>query len=142
MPQFGDASVVLVYWSVRDEVPTHDFIGRWHGVKRIALPTVISGTELELREYDPACMQRGAFGIMEPGPGAVKIDPSEIDFAIIPGEAFDADGNRKGHGRGYYDRLLPKLRCMKVGISPASRIVEKLEPAPWDAPVDLVICSD
>ena len=109
MPLFRDASTVLAYWSVRDEVPTHDFLEKWRGSKRM------------------------------PAPGAVAVLPEEVGFAIIPGEAFDADGNRKGHGKGYYDRLLPHLKCLKVGIAPSHKIVERLIPQPWDAPVDVVI---
>ena len=138
MPLFRDASTVLAYWSVRDEVPTHEFLEKWQGSKRMLVPRVC-GERLDLCVYDPSQMQRGAFGIMEPAPEAVAVLPEEVDFAIIPGEAFDADGNRKGHGKGYYDRLLPHLKCLKVGIAPSHKIVERLIPQPWDAPVDVVI---
>ena len=138
MPAFRDAETVLAYWSVRDEVPTHAFLERWYGRKRIALP-VVAGTGLLLREYRPDAMARGAFGIMEPSPDCPEVTPAEIDFAIIPGEAFDPAGNRKGHGKGYYDRLLPSVRCFKAGIAPAHKIVSHLDPAPWDVPVDVVV---
>ena len=48
-------------------------------------------------------------------------------------------GNRKGHGNGYYDRALPHIRCKKVGIAPSSKIVNHLNPEPWDCPVDVVV---
>lgn len=34
----------------------------------------------------------------------------EVDVALIPGLAVDADGHRLGQGGGYYDRALPRLR--------------------------------
>ena len=138
MPEFREAPVVLCYWSVKDEVPTHEFIARWHSVKRIVLP-VVDGERLLLREYRPDGMVRGAFGILEPSSSSPSVDPSEIAFAIIPGELFDPQGNRKGHGKGYYDRLLPDISCLKVGVAPAGKIVDKLNPAPWDVPVDVVV---
>lgn len=138
LPEFRKASTVLAFWSVRDEVPTHAFIEKWHVTKRIVLP-IVKGDMLEMREYLPRKMQKGAFGIMEPAEDAPLVMPSEIGFALVPGQAFDSMGNRKGHGKGYYDRLLPLLDCMKVGIARSGRIVERLTPAPWDAPVDIVI---
>lgn len=138
MPQFVDAPVVLCYWSVKDEVPTHAFLDRWFGRKKMVLP-VVKGESLLLREYHPDGMVRGAFGIMEPSSDCPVVDPSEIAFAIIPGEAFDPSGNRKGHGKGYYDRLLPSVHCFKAGVAPAHKIVSHLDPAPWDVPVDVVV---
>ena len=139
LPEFRKASAVLAYWAVGDEVRTQDFIAKWYGIKRIILPVVVSDTALELREYSPEQMLSGRFGIMEPSAGAKTVEASEIDFAIIPGRQFDPEGNRKGHGKGYYDRLLPKLHCMTVGIANPDRIVDRLVPQPWDVPVKLVL---
>lgn len=141
MPEFREAPVVLCYWSIRDEVPTHGFISRWSGRKKMVLP-VVEGENLLLREYRPDGMARGAFGIMEPSSACPPVDPSEIAFAIVPGELFDLQGNRKGHGKGYYDRLLPHVHCFKAGIAPAHKIVEHLDPAPWDVPVDVVVSGN
>ena len=138
LPEFREASTVLAFWSVRDEVPTHAFLQRWLGKKRLVLPRV-AGEMLELREYVPELMVPGAFGIMEPSVQSPLVDPSTIEFALVPGQAFDSRGNRKGHGKGYYDRLLPTLHCRKAGVAPSSRIVSRLYPAPWDVPVDIVI---
>lgn len=138
LPEFRNASTVLAFWSVRDEVPTHGFLRSWLGKKRLVLPRV-SGDRLELREYVPELMESGSFGIMEPSLLAPEVEPAAIDFALIPGQAFDPKGNRKGHGRGYYDRLLPLLNCRKAGVAPSSRVVGHLDPAPWDVPVDIVI---
>ena len=50
LPQFQQASIVLLYWSMEDEVQTHDFINRWYGQKTILLPCV-DGDDLRLRQY-------------------------------------------------------------------------------------------
>lgn len=56
------------------------------------------------------------------------VPPSEIDFAIVPAVAFDAQGNRLGYGRGTYDRYLPQLRedCRVLGVAFAEQEVEQV----------------
>lgn len=137
-PEFVSAHTVLIYMSLPDEVPTEEFIRKWSSVKRIVLP-VVKGSELELREYDLSKLTPGAFGILEPAEDCALVDPSEIDFAILPGMAFDRSGGRLGRGKGYYDRLLPSLRCPKAGLCQPWRIVPGVPSEPWDARVDFVI---
>ena len=46
--------------------------------------------------------------IMEPT-GDYFDDYKKINVAVISGIAFDRYGNRLGHGKGYYDKLLAQL---------------------------------
>lgn len=48
-PKFASARTVLLYYSLGDEVQTHDFVEKWHRQKTILLP-VVKGDELELRQ--------------------------------------------------------------------------------------------
>ena len=139
LPQFREAATVLAYWSIGDEIPTQDFLSRWYGRKRLVLPAVLDDTRMELREYVEGKMHAGRYGIAEPDVDAPLVDPSEVDFAIVPGRQFDHDGNRRGHGKGYYDRMLAGMRAYTVGIADASRIVPRIDARPWDVPVKLVI---
>jgi len=138
LPGFRTASTVLLYASVPGEVPTQEWIGKWKEAKRIVLPRVV-GDSLELREYVPGLLQEGKFGIEEPAPSAPQVDPGEIDFAVIPGVAFDREGRRLGHGCGYYDRVLSRLSCLKVGVALPFRIVEKVPADEMDVKMDMVI---
>ena len=40
----------------------------------------------------------------------------EIDLIVVPGVAFDKQHNRMGRGKAYYDKLLTRLTCPKVGL--------------------------
>ena len=67
LPEFQRARVVLLYWSMADEVQTHAFVERWFKEKTLLLPCV-DGDDLRLRQYTgPECMVAGEqFGIGEP----------------------------------------------------------------------------
>lgn len=117
-PRLKAAKTILMYYSLDDEVNTHSAVDRLiKDGKEILLPTVISDTEMELRRYTgPHDLQGGFFNIMEPV-GETFDCYEDIDLAVVPGMAFDSQCNRLGRGKGYYDRLLPKLvNAYKIGI--------------------------
>ena len=136
--EFIDSDIVLLYSSIPGEIETASFIEKWYGAKRIALPKV-TPDGLELREYDPAKVEVGYRGIIEPGADAALIHPYKIDFALIPGLAFDPEGRRLGRGKGYYDRLLPLMGCLKAGITFDERVVERVPVEEHDMSMDMVI---
>ena len=137
LPEFRSARTVLLYASMPGELPTSGWLEAWSGSKRLVLPRVC-GKELELREYFPALMENGYMGIPEPSSEAPSVSPDEVDLAIVPGVAFDADGRRLGHGGGFYDRLLPLLRCPRFGVCLPFRMVERVPSGEMDARVDRV----
>ena len=53
--------------------------------------------------------------------------------------AFDSRCNRMGRGKGFYDKLLPLLRCPKVGLGYDFQIVESVPCDVHDMPLDMVI---
>ena len=63
-----------------------------------------------------------------------------IDLVIVPGIAFTPAGQRLGRGRGYYDRLLPRLRnAYKMGVCWPCQMVTAIPTEPHDMPMDCVI---
>ena len=120
-PAFRQAHTILLYYSLPDEVQTHEFVERWSREKQIILP-VVKGDELELRQYTgPQDLQKGSFGIEEP-----------------TGELYDRNGNRLGRGKGYYDRLLPQLRSYNIGICFGFQLSEEIPSEPLDRVMDEV----
>lgn len=118
LPQMAAAKTVMLYYSLPDEVSTHELAGRLvERGKVVVLPVVTGPTEMELRRYRSADdLSMGAFGIMEPT-GEPFTSLAEIDLAVVPGMAFDTRGNRLGRGKGYYDRFLSQLpQATKVGL--------------------------
>ena len=64
-----------------------------------------------------------------------------MDVVIVPGLAFDKKGFRIGYGGGYYDRLLPRLSAVKIGICYDFCIVDYVFPKHHDVSVDCVISN-
>ena len=143
LASFRDADTVLLYWSMDDEVYTHDFVNRWYKEKCLLLPCV-DGDDLLLRQYTgPDSLQPGPqFGIPEPvGPVFEHLD--SIDIIIVPGVAFDRSRNRMGRGRGFYDRLLKSTaNAIKVGVAFDFQIFDDIPVEPFDVPMDEVISEN
>lgn len=136
-PAFRQAHTILLYYSLPDEVQTHEFVERWSREKQIILP-VAKGDELELRQYTgPQDLQKGSFGIEEPT-GELYDTPEQIELTIVPGVSFDRNGNRLGRGKGYYDRLLPQLRSYNIGICFGFQLSEEIPSEPLDRVMDEV----
>nr|WP_309600984.1 5-formyltetrahydrofolate cyclo-ligase [Bacteroides faecis] len=141
-PAFRAATTVLLYHSLKDEVDTHAFIRKWSNEKRILLPVVV-GDDLELRLYTgPEDMATGTYGIEEPV-GETFTDYASINFIAVPGVAFDRKGNRLGRGKGYYDRLLPRIpAAYKAGICFPFQVVEEVPAETFDICMDIIITSN
>lgn len=144
-PHLKEAQTIMAYYSLLDEVYTHQLINDLVAEgKTVLLPKVLDSTTMELRRYTgPHDLTEGTFGIMEPV-GEPFTDYQLIDVALIPGVAFDADGHRLGRGRGYYDRFLashlsPLTSHLLIGVC---FDFQKVDAVPYDAndiPVNMVI---
>lgn len=111
-PKVMSAHTLLLYYSLPDEVNTHEWIDELVAEgKRVLLPVVVNDKDMEIREYSGKHdLAEGSFHIMEPvGKLFPKEKYPEIEVAIIPGMSFDDAGHRLGRGKGYYDRFLAKL---------------------------------
>jgi 5,10-methenyltetrahydrofolate synthetase len=137
LDEWKAASTVLLYCALPGEV---DLSPLFSEDKRIALP-LVQGDTLVLKEYSPSALVPGFMGIMEPGPECREVLPSEIDFAVVPGVAFDRSCLRLGRGKGYYDRLLPSLSCPLAGVAFRWQIVDSVPCDRWDVPLDLVVAD-
>ena len=136
------ANTIFLYYSMPDEVDTHKIVRHlFLQGKTILLPKVIDKRHLELIPFcgEECLMESGPYHILEPiGPPFKNYD--EIKLAIVPGVAFDADGNRLGHGRAYYDRQLNLMPdAYKIGICFSFQMVEKVPVSDHDIAMDRII---
>lgn len=109
--------------------------------KQVLLP-VVDGSDLVLKCYErPASLREGAFHIMEPIGEPFPVSRyAEIDLAVIPGMAFDRAGHRLGRGKGYYDRLLPRLpKAYKLGVCFPFQLLDSIPCEEHDVVMDDVV---
>lgn len=81
----------------------------------------------------------GKFGVREPAAGCAEIPLDKFDLVLVPGMAFDLQGNRLGRGRGFYDRLLQSASGVKCGVCYDLQLRESIPTEPHDARVDFVL---
>ena len=135
---FKAAKHVLFYYELSNEVNVSPLIEKYSELKTIYLPKVVSETHFEIIPLSKETeMKKGAYKINEPRGEASSINP---DLIIIPGVAFDKEGNRLGMGKGYYDRYLKKVRSVKkIGLAFEEQMLESIPKEPYDIPVDIII---
>jgi 5-formyltetrahydrofolate cyclo-ligase len=138
--RFKLAKTIMMYYSLPDEVNTHDFINKIAIEKNVVLPVVIDNENIELRIFHNSKeMKPGAYNIMEPT-GSAFNSYEIIDVAVIPGIAFDCNCHRLGRGKGYYDRFLKKIpNAYKIGICFNFQKVENVPSSEFDINMDEVI---
>ena len=144
--EFKDASTILAYVSLPQEVDTREFIQEaLKQGKRVGVPYILSGgSKMIPSEITKNCrLERGPLGIEQPKDLQVKAIPmEEIDLVIVPALAYDRNNMRLGRGKGFYDAFLADDAAQElktVGIAFSFQMVDLLPRAPHDRYVDRVI---
>ena len=108
LAEWKKAKVVCLYASFKGELPTTQLLHKvLSSEKRCVLPKVNSEGQPELYEIKSfQDLELSFLEILEPKINCARINPAHIDFFLVPGIGFDRQGNRLGHGAGFYDRLL------------------------------------
>ncbi len=141
MDAYKAARCVMAYVAARGELSLAPVIA--HALssgKTLALPRCEGeGMMTARRVADLAQLERGSYGLMEPGESCPVIPPREIDLILAPGTAFDDAGHRVGQGGGYYDRFLPKTRALRVGVCHDFERLARVPHTDTDCDMDAVI---
>jgi 5-formyltetrahydrofolate cyclo-ligase len=143
---FLEAKIALLYVNGNYEVKTENIIKRAYNYHKIVVLPAFDPERFEMMpmkvDQFPKELIPGPRGVLEPDPSQCKIVPLDrVDIAIIPGLAFDEKGGRLGSGKGYYDRLIPKLAITtrKVALTLEEQIVPQVPMESHDKHVDIII---
>ncbi|MEP6656742.1 MAG: 5-formyltetrahydrofolate cyclo-ligase [Betaproteobacteria bacterium] len=146
LDDYRRARTVMAYMTFGSEFMTRRFVHHlFCEGKLLVLPRIRrADNRLELyqvRDLDND-LAAGPWGIREPRPDAcATVELPAVDFVLVPGLAFNVQGDRLGYGRGYYDRLLVDRhpRTALVAAAFSVQLVEHVPVGEHDVPVDLVI---
>jgi len=143
--RFKKANVIMSYVSKSYEVDTWEIIKRSLEMgKKVAVPFILKEERLIFPALilDPGELTPGPFGVYQPPPDNLRqLNLNQIEIILVPGLAFDNQGNRLGHGQGYFDRFLKKIPCNihTVGLAYEFQVLNALPFSPEDIPVSTLI---
>jgi 5-formyltetrahydrofolate cyclo-ligase len=134
-----DVHTILAYYSLPDEVNTHQLLDDLVAEGKIVLlPKVVDDETMEIRHYTGLQdLHEGVLHLMEPT-GEPFTAYDKIEVVLVPGMAFDAQGHRLGRGKGYYDRFftLHPSRFTTIGVCFDFQKVPEVPTDDYDIPVD------
>ena len=150
LEEYNAANTIMFYVDVRDEVRTRQALpAALASGKRIVVPYCVDG-ELELFWLeDMNELELGMYRILEPKNelrlvASKRLQPIDLDLIMVPGVAFDRNGGRTGHGKGYYDKLLQhaRLNAPLIALSFECQLFEKIPAENHDIYMDKVVTED
>ena len=143
LPEFKRASTLMAYVSIHQEADPSALIeAAWASGKTVLLPRVEVGTgDIVLHSHrDGDRLVSSDLGVPEPPHDAEIIADAAVDLVLVPAMAVDPRGHRIGYGKGYYDRLLPRLTCASsCALVYDFQLISEAPEMPGDVPVGLVV---
>jgi 5-formyltetrahydrofolate cyclo-ligase len=150
--EFRECKELFTYISFGSEVDTYDIIKKSLEMNKKVFVPKVEGNDLcfyEIEELDMGLI-RSKFGILEPESKRHNkfdiLNEAESDgskrIMLLPGLAFDKQGNRIGYGAGYYDRYLNKIKhrgWIKLALAYDFQVMERLTVSEHDIPADYII---
>ena len=142
-PKYSNVKTIFSYRGTWEEVNV-DALNDWAQERgcRVAYP--ISLPHGIMKAAVPANKEswhRSAYAILEPIMETAQIlEPEDIDLVIVPCVAFDSQGNRCGHGAGYYDRFLTRMQPEAlVMVAFEAQRIETLMTEKTDLPIPTIV---
>ncbi|MCE5300260.1 MAG: 5-formyltetrahydrofolate cyclo-ligase [Spirochaetia bacterium] len=142
LPSLGTVKCAMAYISTRSEVRTSRIINSLMAKNiSIYVPCLDCGTMKASKLVKGAEMSPGAFRIMEPKKKRFLRKCSRLDLIIVPGIAFDRNGNRIGFGKGYFDKFMAKVpkTTVKVALAFSAQMVKAIPSQIHDVGVDYIV---
>ena len=143
---FDSARAVAVYKAVGGELPCDALAAYMRKAGKKTVYPLVKGDDMVFIEVkDPGTeLVPGSFGIPEPDEKKGIFENGNIDIMIMPGIAFDPEGNRLGQGKGYYDRWISSVpedkRPLLIGVCMEYQMMGLIPVTSSDIPSDMILC--
>jgi len=144
--EYVHAETVFCFIGTNMEIDTAPIIRHaLRAGKTVVIPHCLgegTGIMKACRIYDIDDLVIGAYGIREPRPNSVIIEPREIDTALVPCLSCDRNCKRLGQGGGYYDRFMEGRRFFTAALCREILMLDNVPVEPWDLSVDAVVTEE
>lgn len=139
LPEIKSAACVGIYISMGNEVNAELlFDSLISSGKKVFLP-VVAGNGLKFAGANSLSgLAKGKYGALEPK-GKKFAEKGEIGVFLVPGAAFDLQGNRIGRGKGFYDKFFSKEEGFRIGLAYDFQVVPQIAAQEHDIKMDAVV---
>lgn len=137
---------IFTYISFGSEVDTIKLINySFSNNKEVYVPKINKQTKdmIALKIHNFNNMSVDKWGIIEPKSVDKANIGTDFDLIIMPGIAFDKQGNRIGYGGGYYDKYISKLNNASnlLALAYDFQIIQDIESESHDIKVDFILTN-
>lgn len=144
LPYVKESRIIMSFMPYGNEVniiPLNEWI--LEQGKALCIPRVLDGTNMDAVKIDSIMtgLVKNSYGIYEPSKDLKPIEPEKIELILVPGVAFDINGNRLGHGKGYYDRFLlnRSKNAITLGIAYSFQVLDSIPHDEHDVRLDGIV---
>lgn len=116
LPQYQQARRIMAFLNMKGEISLDTFLIRaLREGKEVYVPHCLGKGQMEaMRLTSLQDVEQGMYGIRVPRAGSPCVAPEQVEWILVPGLAFDAEGHRLGRGAGFYDRYLQRAKQAAV----------------------------
>jgi 5-formyltetrahydrofolate cyclo-ligase len=145
--EYQAARAVAFYVDFGDEVRTRPLVAEaFREGKTVVCPYCEPDALVLYRLETMEDLAPGTWGILEPNrevreSADRRVEIGAVDLVMVPGVAFDPNGGRLGHGKGYYDKLLAGAgrNTCAVAVAFECQVFPEVPVGPHDVRMDAVI---
>ncbi len=135
-------SSIGIYYPIKSEISPLKLVEICKNLSiEICLPIICKNTnELVFSKFlSKKHLIKNKYGIFEP----VKLKYIKPDIIFVPMVGFDKNLNRLGYGKGYYDRVISKLRKLKkifvIGVAYDNQMLRSIPVENHDEKMDIIL---
>jgi 5-formyltetrahydrofolate cyclo-ligase len=149
MEVYKQCDMVFTYLSFRSEVHTKEIIGQaLADGKKVYLPRIKQKDMNFYEMNDLDSLITSHYGIPEPPEEektrfiGINENTGYQKLMLLPGLAFDPQGNRIGYGAGYYDKYLSKYEenyFYKIALAYDLQVINRIEADVFDIKADAIL---
>lgn len=144
--EYQNATTVHCYVSMnkRREVETRELIREMLDKDKdviVPITNVEDGTLKNVRLHSFDELEENQWGVLEPANGE-EVSGDKFDLVIVPMVGGDEQGNRIGYGKGFYDRFLQDVGCIKIGLLFEDNVVKEIPTEKFDIPMDKIVTEN